>query len=165
MSEDRKRFDQIVETVLRHEGGYVNDPADPGGETKYGISKKSYPHLDVRNLTIDQAKDIYYRDWWLRLRLNEIRDDAVATKILDTCVNVGARTGIRLLQRALRAIGRPVAVDGIVGPETIRAVNEVEPLQLLEALRSEQADYYRELIRRNPKLAQFEKGWTNRAYS
>ncbi|NPV80757.1 MAG: hypothetical protein HPY52_10855 [Firmicutes bacterium] len=162
----RERFNKIVETVLAHEGGYVNDPVDPGKETRYGISKRSYPHLDIQGLTIDQAKDIYYRDWWLRLRLNEIQDDRVAGKVLDTCVNVGARTGIRLLQLALHTAGqRHVVVDGIMGPQTIQAVNQANPELVLGALRCEQANHYRTLIKRNPKLARFERGWMTRAYS
>ncbi|NPV80787.1 MAG: hypothetical protein HPY52_11005 [Firmicutes bacterium] len=159
------RFARIIKTVLRHEGGYVNDPKDPGGETKYGISKRSYPNLDIGNLTQEEAIEIYRRDWWERLRLDEIQDDAVATKALDTCVNVGARTGIKLLQRALATIGKPVAVDGILGPQTIKAVNEADSGLLLEAMRVEQKTHYRRLIDRNPKLAVFERGWMNRASS
>ena len=70
------RFLKAFEKVLRHEGGYVNDPLDLGGETKYGISKRSYPHLDIKNLTLDQAKQIYFRDFWQRGRSvfkNEVR--------------------------------------------------------------------------------------------
>lgn len=162
---DRERFDRAVQVVLNHEGGYVNDPADPGGETKYGISKKVYASLDIRNLTIDQAKNVYYRDWWVRFRIGSIQDDAIATKILDTCVNVGARTGITLLQRALQAVGARVVVDGVMGPRTIEAANQVDPRALLTTLRREQANYYQGLIRKNPKLARFERGWMKRAYS
>ena len=60
-------FDRIIEFTLQEEGGYVNNPADPGGMTKYGISKRSYPNLDIANLTIDQAKAIYERDFWNQL--------------------------------------------------------------------------------------------------
>ena len=57
-------FDLAIPIVLENEGGYVNDPADPGGETKYGISKRSYPALDIKNLTVEQATAIYLRDFW-----------------------------------------------------------------------------------------------------
>ena len=162
---DRERFEQAVAMVLTHEGGHVNDPVDPGGETKYGISKRSYPHLDIASLTEAQAKDIYYRDWWLRLRCNEIQDDGVAQKLMDTAVNVGLRTGVRLLQQALVEVGQAVTVDGVIGPQTIAAANRAESGKLLAAMRCQQAAHYRGLIRKNPRLAKFERGWINRAYA
>ena len=58
-------FDKAFEFTIGVEGGYVNDPSDPGGETKFGVSKKSYPNLDIKNLTITQAKEIYYKDYWI----------------------------------------------------------------------------------------------------
>ena len=160
------KFMKAVEVVLQHEGGDVNDPNDPGGETKYGISKKSYPHMDIENLTLDQAKEIYYKDWWIRYRINEIKDVQVATKVLDVLVNVGPRTGISILQRALHAAGEvDVVVDGIVGPKTIQATNRANPDMLLGALRAEQANHYRGLVKTNPALAKFETGWLRRAYA
>ena len=161
----RQRFERLVGMILNHEGGYVYDPVDPGGETKYGISKRSYPHVDIKNLTIEQAKDIYYRDWWLRLRCNEIQDDRIAQKLLDTCINVGAMTGVRILQRALCDVGQPVSIDGLIGPQTIGAANRADSVQLLAAMRYHQTMHYKRLIERNPKLAKFERGWMARANS
>lgn len=63
-----EQFEQAIAFTLSWEGGYVNDPNDPGGETKYGISKKSYGHLDIKNLTVEQAEAIYYEDYWLPSR-------------------------------------------------------------------------------------------------
>ena len=65
-------FDEAFEILIGHEGGYVNDKRDPGGETKYGIAKRSYPNVDVRNLTRAQAVDIYRRDFWQRVRGDEL---------------------------------------------------------------------------------------------
>ena len=161
----RQRFENLIGMILNHEGGYVNDPVDPGGETKYGISKRTYPYLDIKNLTIEQAKDIYYRDWWLRLRCNEIQDDRIAQKLLDTCINVGAMTGVRILQRALCDVGQPVSIDGLIGPQTIGAANRADSVQLLAAMRYHQTMHYKRLIERNPKLAKFERGWMARANS
>lgn len=160
-----ERFERLIGMILQHEGGYVYDPVDPGGETKYGISKRSYPHVDIKNLTIEQAKDIYYRDWWLRLRCNEIQDDRIAQKLLDTCINVGAMTGVRILQRALCDVGQPVSIDGLIGPQTIGAANRADSVQLLAAMRYHQTMHYKRLIERNPKLAKFERGWMARANS
>lgn len=162
---DRERFDRLIGFVLNHEGGYVNDPADPGGETKYGISKRSYPEVDIKNLTVEQARDIYFADWWLPLRCPEIKDDRVAQKYLDTCVNVGKSPGTKILQKAVTAAGMMVMPDGIIGPRTLAAVNSVDPVALLAQMRYYQADYYKYLIRRNPALAKFERGWMRRAQS
>lgn len=160
---DRERFESLIGMVLAHEGGYVNDPVDPGGETKYGISKRSYPQLDIRALTIDQAKDIYYRDWWKPLRCSAIQNDQIAQKHLDTCVNMGPRPGVRILQRALREAGQSVAIDGVIGPQTIGAANQADPEALLNAMRRLQADHYEALMRRDPERERFRRGWMKRA--
>jgi lysozyme family protein len=165
LSADRQRFDRLIGKVLEHEGGYVCDPADPGGETKYGICKRSYPAIDIKSLTLEQAKGIYYCEWWLRLRCNDIDNDQVAQKLLDTAVNVGASTGVKLLQSALCDVGQWVVVDGVIGPKTVDAVNRADPNRLLTAMRARQAEHYRELIKRNPTLARFQRGWEKRAYA
>lgn len=160
-----ERFQQAIAIVLQHEGGYINIGADPGGETKFGISKRSYPELDIRGLTREQAIEIYRRDWWLRLQLDKIEDVDLAAKVLDLSVNVGAKMGITLLQRALRAAGRQVVLDGVMGPQTLEAANAADPQMVLAALRSEAAGYYRLLVAQNPGLKVFETGWLNRAYA
>ena len=65
-------FDEIIEKVLEHEGGYVNDPDDAGGETNYGIAKRWYPNVDIKNLTKEQAKKIYHTDYWRRGKCDEV---------------------------------------------------------------------------------------------
>lgn len=162
---DRERFERLIGFVLAHEGGYVNDPDDPGGETKYGVSKKSYPHVDIASLTIEQAKDIYYEDWWLPLKCPQIHDDKVAQKYLDTCVNTGKGTGTKILQRALQMIGYRITVDGAIGPKTLAAVNAADPQALLVAMRQQQKAHYEQLIQKNPKLEKFRRGWMRRAQS
>ena len=62
--EMKTTFDEIIEVVLEHEGGYVNDPHDAGGETNFGIAKRWYPDVDIKNLTKEQAKKIYHQDYW-----------------------------------------------------------------------------------------------------
>ena len=163
---DRQRFERLIGAVLEHEGGLADDPDDPGGITKYGISLRSYPHLGrdgIRNLTIPQAKDIYYGDWWLKLRCPSIQGDRIAQKYLDTSVNVGKTAGTQILQRALREVGQPVTVDGKIGPQTLGAVNQTDPDALLNAMRRLQAAHYESLIRRNPKREKFRRGWMARA--
>src|SRR5690606_11925483 len=161
------RFEQAIEVVLEHEGGYVNDPADPGGETKYGISKRAYPHLDIAGLTREQAIEIYRRDWWDRYGYDRICSPDVAAKAFDLAVNMAPAVAHRCLQRALHACGqRHVTIDGVLGPQTIGAANAVRPrAALLAALRAEAAAYYRALVERRPELAKFERGWLNLAYA
>ena len=84
-------FDLAFSLVIGHEGGYVNDPRDPGGETKFGISKKSYPNLNIRLLTLADAKRIYLRDYWNRLQLDRL-PDAVRFDLFDAAVNSGLTT-------------------------------------------------------------------------
>ena len=162
-----ERFRHAVEIVLRHEGGYVKDPLDPGGETKFGISKRAYPDLDIANLTREQAIEIYRRDWWKRYGYDRIKSLEVATKVFDLAVNMGPQAAHRCLQRALHACGqRHVVIDGLIGQQTIGAVNSVESeAALLAALRAEAAAHYRGLIERREELRRFEQGWLNRAYA
>lgn len=162
---DKNRFEHAVSVVLAHEGGYVNDPRDPGGETKYGISKRSYPSLDIVNLTREDAIAIYYRDWWQRYGYGRLNDEAVATKVLDLSVNMGPATAHRLLQEALVFLGCDLAVDGIIGPQTIGAANKTDPMRLLQALRWKAAEHYYRIVTKRPESRAFLMGWLTRAYS
>ncbi|KKL48233.1 hypothetical protein LCGC14_2327530, partial [marine sediment metagenome] len=95
-------FDKAIPTILKHEGGYVHDPLDPGGETNFGISKRAFPELDIKNLTSGQAVDIYRERYWLHHIYDGIVNQDIATKVFDLAVNMGHRAAHRLLQKALR---------------------------------------------------------------
>tara|TARA_R110000824_G_scaffold96754_1_gene231456 strand:- start:117 stop:590 length:474 start_codon:yes stop_codon:yes gene_type:complete len=154
-------FDGAIGTVLEHEGGYVNDAEDPGGETKFGISKRSYPDVNIATLTEVEARDIYRRDFWDAGKYYRIDDQAVAGKVFDLAVNMGIRQANKLIQRAVRAAsGRELVDDGILGPLSFGAINLSPPAMVLAALRSEAAGYYRLLDK-----PRFLRGWLNRAYS
>lgn len=112
-------FNIVFERLLGHEGKYVNNPYDPGGETKWGISKRSYPHLDIFNLTVEQAKDIYFRDFWQRINADKLYN-GVAFQVMDFAINSGIGTAVRKLQLALG-----VADDGYWGPVTQLAAQRV----------------------------------------
>ncbi|MDR3151249.1 MAG: hypothetical protein LBT67_00155 [Holosporaceae bacterium] len=159
------KFLKAFDYVMYHEGGYVNDKADPGGETKFGISKRSYPHLDIKNLTRDQARKIYFCDFWMKAKCEQIDNDDIATKFFDLCVNMGIPQAVRLIQRALRSAGQTVADDGIIGPVTLQAINKADPTDLLAALKSEAAGLYRLIANANPSQQRFIEGWLCRAYS
>jgi len=175
------RFDLAIPTVLEHEGGYVDDPDDPGGATNFGISlrylKKQGAHVgdfdedgdvdidDIRAMSVDDAEHIYRTLWWDRFGYGKIVDQALATKVFDLAVNMGARQAHRLLQRACRAVGKPVTEDGLLGPVTLAAVNELPAQAVLAALRSEAAGFYRVLIAADPGRRKWQSGWLRRAYS
>ncbi|WP_371254051.1 glycosyl hydrolase 108 family protein [Orientia tsutsugamushi] len=98
-----ERFEHAVSFVLAHEGCYSNDVDDDGGETKFGISKRIYPDLDINALTVEQAKAIYKRNFWEPQLYKNIKDVNLATKVFDLAVNMGSNLAHRLVQRALRA--------------------------------------------------------------
>lgn len=161
-------FMRAVDRVLRDEGGYVDNPADRGGATKFGISRRAYPDLDIRNLTREQAVAIYFRDFWQRFHFSTV-PGLVGAKLFDLAVNIGPGHAVKCLQRALRACKSVVPEDGVLGSETAAAASSANQLALLAALRSEGAGYYRVLAalergRRESGDREFLDGWLNRAY-
>jgi lysozyme family protein len=157
-------FQKALEFLFRNEGIYSDNPNDSGGETKFGISKRSYPDVDIANLTREQAADIYYTDFWA---LYANMPDRLALKMFDFAVNMGHKQAIKLLQRALRCVGREgVADDGILGGKTREAVamSLVNLSEVVAALRSEAAGFYRVLAEKEPKNRVFLEGWLRRAY-
>ena len=95
-------FEDIIEVVLKHEGGYVNDPKDPGGETNFGIAKRSHPDEDIKNLTEDKAKKIYKKHYWDRNKVERLSED-LRHIYFDMCVNQGKNRAVKILQRAANA--------------------------------------------------------------
>jgi lysozyme family protein len=148
-----REFKDYLDVILKHEGGYVNNPSDPGGETNYGISKRSYPNLDIKNLTIDQVSDIYYDDYWLKLNIDNLFNEDLKLHIFDMAVNAGNKTAIKLLQHILG-----VAEDGIMGPDTEEKVKEYF-LTILVLYKNARINYYNKLVSKNPNLQQFLNGW------
>lgn len=153
------QFEPAVALVLRHEGGYVNDPNDPGGETKYGISKRAYPDLDIAGLSVEDAKAIYRRDYWDPLRLESVTIQDVANNILDAAVNTGLRRTVGQLQ-ALLGVG----TDGQVGPITLAAVNKAGA-ELNARICLVRIQFYTELARKDAGRRRYLMGWITRALS
>ena len=151
-------FEEIIEVVLEHEGGYVNDPKDPGGETKYGVSKRAYPNEDIKNLTEEGAKDIYRRDYWDKNRCAEL-PESLRHIYFDMCVNMGAGRATKIMQETANAKGANLKIDGGMGPMTVGAMKNVE----LERVRAYRVKYYVTLIERKPDLAKFYFGWFKRS--
>ena len=119
------RFDAAFKALIDHEGGYVNHPKDPGGETRFGITKRSYPHLNIRDLTLDDARAIYRRDFWDRLQCDAL-PLAARFQVFDAAVNSGPGNAARWLQAAAG-----VAQDGLIGPATRQAVDAMHPAALV----------------------------------
>ncbi len=154
-------FELAIKVVLSHEGGYVNDPTDSGGETKFGISKRSYPALNISSLTIEQAKNIYKRDFWDKQPYKSIADAPIAIKGFDAAINMGASSANKCLQQAVGNLKE----DGVLGPISLDAINSEEPEALLSAFKGKLADYYKSLVVLHPKNERFINGWLRRAYS
>jgi len=153
------KFDEIIDIVLEHEGGYVNDPDDPGGETKYGISKKAYPDEDIKELTVERAKELYKRDYWDRYRTGDL-PDRLRHIYVDMCINMGGGRAIKILQEACNSKNsNKIDVDGGMGPMTIKSSASVEEFRL----RAFRVLYYAELIMKKPNLAKFWVGWFRRS--
>jgi len=147
-------FLQAFAFVLNAEGGgtITDDPEDPGGLTRWGISKRSHPDLDIANLTLEHARDIYREEYWQRCRCDEF-PPPLGMALFDAAVNQGPIRAIRLLQRALR-----VEEDGVIGPDTLAAANSVITDDLLIQFLSYRASAYAVL---NPR---FHRGWFARLF-
>lgn len=153
-------FEPAVELVLRHEGGYVDDPDDPGGATKYGISAREFPKIDICALTVEEAKKIYDVHYWMPSGLADVEDQGVANFIFDLLVNMGSYRDGQIVQRACNSLGDNLVVDGRIGPITIEAINGCDPAELKNAIANEARRFYEELDQ--PRFLQ---GWLNRVES
>ncbi len=152
--------------ILEIEGGYSNDLDDAGGETKYGISKRSYPNENIKNMTPERAIEIYTRDFWNPNRLSEIQDQTTANIIFRFIVNAGANTANTLLQNCLNTFVPIISllrVDGQIGTMVLRAIESLRPLRLQESLRLAIIRYYYELVIKKPSQEKYLKGWIKRA--
>lgn len=126
-------FEQALTFVLAREGGYVNDPADPGGETNLGISKRAYPNLDIRNLTPELAGLVYHKDYWLAAGC-ETLTPGIALVVFDSAVNCGVT----------------------------RAVGWLHEFPDVEDYLWHRLDYYQGLAKAKPPLGKFLGGWLKR---
>lgn len=145
-------FDQAFSILMKHEGGLVDHPNDPGGLTKYGISQRAYPALDIRNLTLEQAAQIYRRDYWGPAGCDSV-PDALRMDLFDMAVNSGVKTAVKCLQRA---VGEEE--DGVIGPHTLQAIQSMPAARLLARFNGERLEFMTML----PGWASFSKGWARR---
>lgn len=127
-------FDKIIQFTLRWEGGQkiTNDPDDPGKTTRFGISQRAHPEVDIENLTEEEAKDIYYNQYWLPIA--DGQDDSLDMTAFDSCVNMGVK----------RVKGWLYLCDS------------------WQDLISRRRQYYARLIKNNPIMVKYKRGWENR---
>lgn len=157
--------DKIIEYTMHKEGGYVNDAQDLGGETKYGISAKTFKDVDIKNLTKEQAVQLYKDKYWNENIFPKIKDDRIRQKLFDMSVLMGHTQAVILLQRAMVASGRSIEIDGYFGKVTLKKLNECKNTEgLLWCFIGEIANYFRDVVQYNPSQAKFLKGWYNRTY-
>lgn len=146
------KFHKAIERILTHEGGYVNDPNDPGGETKWGISRRSYPTVDIARLTRADAIAIYFRDFWKPLG-GELFEDGVGFQLLDAAVNSGISNAVRFAQRAAG-----VADDGHLGPVSSQAIHGMSESDFILRFLAERLDF----MTRLSNWPHHGKGWARR---
>ena len=145
-------FDDAFEKVIGHEGEYIDDPKDHGGETKFGVSKRSYPDEDIKGLTLMRAREIYRRDYWDRCQCDQL-PDWIAFHVFDAAVNSGVRQALIWLQRAIGS--QP---DGIIGAKTIACARRADPGTAIARFSGHRLSGIVDM----PSWADHGKGWTRR---
>ena len=149
-------FELCLQLVLKHEGGYVNDPDDPGGETNLGVTKKTYTNAggkkEMKDLTIEDVMPIYKKYYWDRVRADSL-PRGLDLSVFDFAVNAGAHRAIVKLQQCVDA-----EPDGIMGPKTIKAINACDLTRVLIEYTIARQQHYESLGIFN----KYGKGWTRR---
>lgn len=175
---------EIAQEIVAREGGFVNDPDDPGGATNFGVTIHTMRRLgldldrdgdvdviDVRRLSRAQAVDIFIEHYFLRPRIDTL-PEAVQATVFDMYVNAGTNA-VRILQRLLRDMGFEVSVDGVIGPQTVRAADSAarrSPERFADAYGIARRSYYFRLADRRPASRKYARtrsgakgGWIRRA--
>jgi lysozyme family protein len=152
-------FKTAVLLTLVHEGGYVNNKNDSGGETNMGITAKDMPGQNMRDLTVEQATTYYSEHYWKPL-YSQIADQNIAAKLFDMGVLFGVGSAVKVLQTVMKLV-----VDGNFGPVSLAAVNAVEPVSLLVAYKVGLVSHALGIVSAAPHDRPFFAGWTHRINS
>tara|TARA_B100000767_G_C19558845_1_gene448173 strand:+ start:302 stop:781 length:480 start_codon:yes stop_codon:yes gene_type:complete len=146
-------YNKAIDIVLKHEGGYVNNPRDAGGETNFGISKRAYPYLDIARLSKDVAAEMYRRDYWEKCQCDRI-PRGLDLCVVDFAVNAGVSRASKVLQVVVGA-----EPDGIIGSKTLRLVaDDTDVLSMITHYHRLRQAYYESL----DSFHDFGRGWTRR---
>lgn len=154
----------IIEHTLKHEGGYVNDPQDAGGETNFGISKRVFPDVDIKNLDRGGAIRLYLTHYYLPLKLDIIKSDAIKWKLFDIAVNLGSDDTIRIVPIVLKELGY-ITGDGF----EYQRLNDAEVFWgtdkvVLHEIAEWQMRKYVDIVVKKPSQLKFLQNWTKRAF-
>lgn len=179
---DSERFELAVNFVLKHEGGYVNNPKDPGGATNYGVSLSFIKSMgidvnldgyidakDIEGLTKDNAKEIYKQYFWDPNNYCHINDIVLGSKFFDMCVNLGSVRANKIVQKCINILySGALVVDGVLGPISLSYINKAasegfSPELMIEVQKG-CAMFYELLVDMHPDLIIFLKGWLARSY-
>lgn len=146
-------YNKAISIVLEHEGGYVNNPRDAGGETNFGISKRAYPYLDIARLSVFTAAEIYRRDYWEKCRCDDL-PEGLDLCVVDFAVNAGVSRASKVLQEIVGA-----EPDGVIGPKTLKLVGQhTDVLSMITHYHRLRQAYYESL----DSFPDFGRGWTRR---
>ena len=154
------KFSEALEVILHHEGGYVNHPKDPGGETNLGVTKRVYEDFggtkDMKELTKEDVEPIYKKNYWDRVKGDDL-PEGLDLCIFDFAVNAGPGRAAKFIQRLVNT-----TVDGGIGPNTLKCINDhVEQYGVsttIDQYQSERQNYYESLS----NFETFGRGWTRR---
>jgi lysozyme family protein len=182
-------FDDCFDHAMKLEGGYVDNKRDPGGATNFGISikylkslvKKRTEHKElndvldkiikpitnqsIKNLTKQDAKIIYFYDWWVRCKIQQFDHFFLCRKVFSACINMGDDRAIKLLQKSANSLLKDEKIDedGDIGPQTIDAISGLNKDNLLDLYVLNLCDFYKNLVREKCALSIFLDGWLKRA--
>ncbi len=167
---DDKKFLYCFHEVVGLEGGYVYDSFDRGGETKYGISKRAYPHLDIKNLSLEDAKRIYYKKYYKSplMNLELILSKQLCLELFESAVLMGVKTVAKNLQKALNYLNNngqlfeDLRVDGWIGKKSLEALRCVDSKLVIKVLNGLQFNRLIKIVERNKEQERFFKGWLKR---
>lgn len=175
-------FDKALSKVLAHEGGYVNHPDDPGGETYCGISRKNHPEWpgwalidlsqDKKGLEIESQIATFYRENFWEKVCGDAFPQAIADELFDCAVNCGTGKAVKIFQEALNLFNRdpvyrPLAVDGVLGAATIEAymdVSGVTETDIVVCIKVLRVEHYINICRNKPRQRVFLRGWLKRVF-
>lgn len=149
----RVNFNKYIRTIIKNEGGYINDPDDTGGETNFGISKRAYPRLNIKKLKLREAIEIYYKDYWVKANCNEL-PEFLQLIHFDTAVNSGISRANKILQKAIGNI----SVDGVIGEITLSGSIHITLTDYALA----RCLFYAKIVRNKKSQGKFIVGWIKR---
>ena len=159
-------FPKVIPALMVLEGGESDSKSDYGGLTKYGVSQKDNPGVDIADLTLDDAAKRLKINYWDFYHLGDINDQGIAQECFFIYINMAPSHAATIIQKAINACGRgiiAVTQDGILGSASIKALNSIAPFWLGDRIRLEACRYYLAEADRDPKQRENFRGWIRRA--